>query len=329
MNTSIKHQPRAIVAHQSVKNLPVNLFGSVMGLAGLSLAWRLASTVYGASTMIAEAVGVVAVVVFIALALAYLAKWAKYPSAVKAEFTHPIAGNFFGTISIGILLLSTVVAGYSKALQELVWTIGAVSTIVFSSVMVARLLEGDVDPSHVAPACLIPGVATLDITVAGGALRMAWVHEVNLFAAGVGAILALAFFTLIFSRMMHKEPLPPGMVPSLMILMAPCEVGFLAYVNLAQRIDAFAALIFYFGLFLFLVLAVKIFRPSNRFGPGWWSISFPMAALSNAALKYAAAQNTAGLYYLAAAILLILTLTILVLFVRTLHTLVNGKLLGG
>jgi tellurite resistance protein len=53
-----------------------------------------------------------------------------------------------------------------------------------------------------------------------------------------------------------------------------------------------------------------------------------MAALSNAALKYAAVQETAGLYYLAGVILLILTIAIVVLFVRTLQSLVNGKLLG-
>jgi tellurite resistance protein len=328
MNTSIKDQPHAIAAQHSVKNLSVNLFGSVMGLAGLSLAWRLASRVYGASTLIAEVVGIAAIIVFIALASAYIVKWARYPSVVKAEFTHPIAANFFGTISIGILLLSAVVANYSTSLQGLAWTVGAISTIAFSSMMIVRLLEGNVDAKHVVPACLIPGVATLDITVAGGSLPMTWAHEVNLFAAGVGAILALIFLTLIFSRLMHKEPLASGMVPSMMILIAPFAVGFLAYVNMAQKIDAFAALLFYFGLFLFLVLAMKIFRSPGTFGPGGWAISFPMAALSNAALKYAAAQNISGLYYLAAVILAIVTIAIVVLFVRTLQALLNGKLLG-
>lgn len=33
----------------SVKNLPVSLFGAVMGLAGLSLAWRVASGVFGST----------------------------------------------------------------------------------------------------------------------------------------------------------------------------------------------------------------------------------------------------------------------------------------
>lgn len=32
-------------------------------------------------------------------------------------------------------------------------------------------------------------------------------------------------------------------------------LGFLAYVNVVQRIDAFAALLFYFGQFFFVVLA--------------------------------------------------------------------------
>jgi tellurite resistance protein len=312
-----------------VKNLPVNLFGAVMGLAGLSLAWRLASGVFGANIMIAEAVGIAAIGVFIALALGYIAKWAIYPSAVTHEFTHPTAGNFFGTITIAILLLSSVVAPYGTWLQEIVWTAGSISTIVLSFISLTRLLKGNIDGNHAVPALLIPGVATLDIAVAGGTLPMAWAHEVNLFAASVGAVVAIVFFTMIFSRLVHQAPLASGMIPSMMILMAPFEVGFLAYVNVVQRVDTFAALLFYSGLFFFIILATKIFRPSVAFAPGWWAISFPMAALSNAALKYAAARQTIVLHYLAGVILVIVTIAIVVLFVRTLHLLVSGELLGG
>jgi tellurite resistance protein len=329
MNTTIQNRPAMVASRNSVKNLPVNLFGAVMGLAGLSLAWRLASNVFGASPMIAEGIGIAAIAVFIALALGYIAKWARYPSVVKNEFTHPVLGNFFGTITIGILLLSSVVAPYSKWLQEIVWTVGAIATMVLSFTSVTRLLKGNIDGNHAVPAWLISGVATLDIAVAGGSLPMAWAHEVNLFATSVGAIVAIVFFTMIFSRLVHQAPLASGMIPSMMILMAPFEVGFLAYVNVMQRVDTFAALLFYFGLFFFIILATKIFRPSIAFAPGWWAISFPMAALSNAALKYAAAQQTIVLHYLAGVILVIVTIAIVVLFVRTLHILLNGELLGG
>lgn len=328
MDITINNPPGTMAPQLSVKNLPVNLFASVMGLAGLSLAWRLASRVFDASMVIADVVGIAAIVVFIALALGYAAKWAKYPGIVKGEFTHPMTGNFFGTITIGILLLSAVIAPYSEALQKLVWAIGTIATIALSFVILARLLKGNVNTEHAVPAWLIPGVATLDIAVAGGSLPMAWAHEVNLFAASAGTVVAIVFFTMIFSRLVHQAPLPSGMVPSMMILVGPFEVGFLAYVNIMHSVDAFAALLFYFGLFLFVILALMVFRPSIAFGPGWWAISFPMAALANAALKYAAARESVGLHYLAGAILVIVTAAIAVLFVRTLHILANGKLLG-
>lgn len=175
---------------------------------------------------------------------------------------------------------------------------------------------------------LIPGVATLDIVVAGGTLPMAWAHEVNLLAAGVGTVVAIAFFTMIFSRLVHQAPLASGMIPSMMILMAPFEVGFLAYINVVQRVDAFAGFLFYFGLFLFIILATRIFRSSIGFATGWWAISFPMAALSNAALKYAAARQFIVLHYVAGALLVLVTIAIVVLFVRTLRILMNGELLG-
>ena len=97
----------------SIKNLPVNLFGSVMGIAGLSLAWRLTSHEFGVSPYISGAIGTLAVVVFLLLSGGYLVKWFRHPGAVAGEFRHPIAGNFFGTITIAILLLSSVVAPVS------------------------------------------------------------------------------------------------------------------------------------------------------------------------------------------------------------------------
>ncbi|HZW19740.1 SLAC1 anion channel family protein [Noviherbaspirillum sp.] len=329
MNTASAAGATAAGKHVSVKNLPVNLFGSVMGLAGLSLAWRLAHDAYGTSAAIADTIGVIAILAFIAIGLGYLAKWGKYPQAVRAEFEHPIAGNFFGTITIAILLLSAVIGNYSAMLQQVIWTIGAISTIVLSFIIVSRLLRGNVDGGHAVPAWLIPGVATLDIAVAGGTMPMVWAAELNLFSAAVGAVVALVFFTLIFARLVHKEALPAGMVPSLMILIAPFEVGFLAYVNIVQKVDMFAALLFYFGLFMFVVLAFKVFRPSVPFAPAWWAISFPIAALANAALKYAAVSGTWVLSLIAAVILFILSVAIAVLFVRTLHILFNGKLLAG
>ncbi|CAB3864073.1 SLAC1 anion channel family protein [Achromobacter piechaudii] len=329
MSTLLKSLPRATPARASLGNLPVNLFASVMGIAGLSIAWRQASAEYGVTPRIAEGVGIVALIVFVLLGAAYLAKAIKHPRAVVAEYRHPVAGNFFGTITIAILLLAAVVAPLDLATAAIMWSVGAMLTIALCFAIAGRLLQGKIDIAHAVPAWFIPGVATLDITVTGGPMPMAWAHELSLFALAVGTMIALLFFTMIMSRMIHHEPLPAAMVPSMLILMAPFAVGFLAYTSYTQRVDAFAGLLFYFGLFIFLALAPKVFRRGIPFASGWWAISFPMAALTSAALKYAAFAQAWPVTAIALALLSLLTLSIAVLFLKTLRILLNGKLLAG
>lgn len=312
----------------SIEHLPVNLFASVMGIAGLALAWRQASHAFGVSPLFSEAAGLLAVAVALGLGTGYAVKALKHWDAVAAEFEHPIAGNFFGTIAIAILLLSAVIAPVSQVSAEVVWTVGVAVTFVLCFNIAGRLLQGKVDIAHAVPAWFIPGVATLDINVTGGTMPMPWAHEVNLFAMAVGTVLALVFFAIIMARLIHHEPLPMAMTPSLMIMMAPFEVGFLAYTNFMQRIDTFAGMLFYFGLFLFLVLGPKVFRKGVPFGAGWWALGFPLAALTGAALKYATYAQAWPVTAIAIALLGILSVAIAVLFAKTMRMLFNGKLLA-
>lgn len=98
-NLSVAKPAESSQGTHSIKNLPINLFGSVMGLAGLSLAWRLASpglseaSIFGEN--LAEFIGMLSALVFVLLAVGYTSKWIKHPEAVKAEFSHPVTGNFF------------------------------------------------------------------------------------------------------------------------------------------------------------------------------------------------------------------------------------------
>jgi tellurite resistance protein len=311
----------------SVRYLPIGLFGSVMSVAGLSLAWRLASKAYGASIAVSNTIGIIALLVFAVLALSYLNKFFRYPDLVKHEFSHPVIGSFFGTVGISILLLSSVISSYSASAQLVVWTIGVVVTLALSAVMISRLLNGNSSAASAVPAWLIAGVGSLDIVVTGGALTADWTHEVNLLAAAIGSVSAVVFFVLIFSRLVHHEPLAEGMRPSKMILVAPFAVGFIAYVNLVQKVDMFAALLFYFALFLFVIISYRLIVKRPPFSSAWWAIGFPMAALSNSALIYAGAVGGKGLGFIAALLLFLLTVAVVVLSVRTIYALVTGRLL--
>lgn len=311
----------------STRHLPVSLFGSVMSVAGLALAWRLASKYYGADIAVANTIGILALLLFGVLSLSYLAKLLRYPELVRQEFTHPVIGSFFGTVGISILLLSSVIGSYSASAQLVVWSIGTAATLALSVIMVSRLLNGSAAPASVVPAWLIAGVGSLDVVVTGGALTAEWTHEINLLAAAVGGVSAIVFFVLIFSRLIHHEPLAAPMRPSKMILVAPFAVGFIAYVNLVRQVDMFAALLFYFGLFLFVIVAWRLATRPAPFSPAWWAIGFPLAALANAALIYADAVGGAMLGLVALLLLVLLTVAILGLALRTLHALGTGRFL--
>lgn len=314
-------------AFPSARHLPVSLFGSVMSVAGLALAWRLASKYYGADIAVANAIGMLALLLFGVLSLSYLAKLLRYPELVRQEFAHPVIGSFFGTVGISILLLSSVIGSYSASAQLVVWSIGTAATLALSVIMISRLLNGSAAPASVVPAWLIAGVGSLDIVVTGGALKAEWTHEINLLAAAVGGVSAIVFFVLIFSRLIHHEPLAAPMRPSKMILVAPFAVGFIAYVNLVQQVDMFAALLFYFGLFLFVIVAWRLMTQPAPFSPAWWAIGFPLAALANAALIYADAVGGVMLGLIAFLLLVLLTVAILGLALRTLYALGTGRFL--
>ncbi len=312
----------------SIRYLPVSLFGAVMSVAGLSLAWRLAGKAYGIGAELSNIIGIVALALFAVLVLAYVSKFFRYPQVVKMEFLHPVGGSFFGTVGISILLLSSVIGVYSGYCQLIVWTIGSVVTLTLSAIMISRLLHGNAAPATAVPAWLIGGVGSLDVVVTGGAFMTGWQYQVNLLAAAIGGVSAVVFFIRIFSRIVHEAPLAEAMQPSMMILVAPFPVGFIAYVNLVQRVDAFAALLFYFGLFLFAVISGRLLMKPPPFSPAWWAVGFPVAALTGAALMYAGSVGTFYLGVIAALLLIALSIGVFVLAVRTVFALFTGRLLN-
>lgn len=321
---SVEPAARASYSY-SIKQLPINLFASVMGVTGLSLAWRRAASLLAIPAQPGEIFGWMGVAIFLALAVAYIVKFTRHPGYVHAEFTHPVVGSFFGTISIGLLLISAFIFRYDAAFAEVIWILGALLTVGLAYVVVQKLLTSPQKGETMLPPLILPGVATLDITVTGAVMPFGWAYEVSVFAFAVGAVVGLVLIVLIFQRLRHLEALPPASRPMLMMLVPPFAVGFLAYTNL-NEIDTLASVLIYFGWFLLLVLAPVVFRFENSFGVAWWAISFPLAALSIASFRYAEALGGGVLMTISTGLFGFVALSISVLLVRTLHLALSGSL---
>jgi tellurite resistance protein len=311
--------------------LPIGLFGSVMGLTGLSVAWHLAQMHFGGPAWmrtVAPAIGLTAIATFVLLAACYTVKLATAFDAVKAEFRHPIAGNLFGTPIISILLLPIVLAPYSLTLARVLWAVGAVAMTLFAWMIVNRWMSDRQQVAHATPAWIIPLVGMLDVPLALPVLGLPPMHGVMVFALAVGLFFSVPLFTLILSRLLFEPPLPDALKPSLLILVAPFAVGYSTYTLTVGQTDLFAQALYMLTLF---VLAVLLSQLRNLpvccpFRVSWWAVSFPLAASAIAALRYATADQGAITDCIAIMLLALATLVVAGLFVRTLMGLFRGEL---
>lgn len=308
--------------------LPVSLFGSVMALSGLALAWRLAAAHFGLPASIGEVLGLLAAGVFVALMLCYGIKCVESAAAVRAEFAHPVAVNFFGTPIISLLLLAAVTAPYSVALTYALWGAGTASMLGFAWLIVSRWMSVRQQIAHATPAWMIPVVGTLNISIAGVTLGLPGAHALSAFGLAVGLFFAVPLFTMILSRLIFEEPMSQPLQPSLMILVATFAVGFSAYLSVVGRVDLFASSLFFLAVFMFTVLVPRLLRlrSATPFHISWWAVSFPLAAMANAALKFAMHRPSWPTEAFALAILAFTSLVILSQGVRTIAVIARGEL---
>lgn len=308
--------------------LPVGLFGAVMGLVGLSVAWREASRLYGVPGMVSDGIGVIAVAVFAVLVASYGLKCLTAWPAVKAEFNHPIAGCLFGTVLISLLLLPIVLARFSQTLALGMWLVGAIAMTLFAWIIVGRWMTDRQQSAHSTPAWMIPVVGLLDLPLAMPALGLPAGSGVGVFALAVGLFFAVPLFTLIFSRLLFEEPMPNALRPSLMILVAPFAVGYSTYTVVTGNHDVFAQALYMLTLFVLAVLIgqMRYLAACCPFRVSWWAVSFPLAASAICALRYAAVNPGPFTLSVAGLLLGIASVAIVGLFARTLKGVVAGEL---
>ena len=143
-------------------HLPVSLFASVMGIGGLSLAWRRAAATQLAPEWIGQALFWFALAVFVALVALYAAKWAVRPAAALNEARHPIKMPFLSTITIAVLVLATSGSELMLVAAQAMWWIGAIGQLALTiGIVSAWFSRPEIVPTMVTPAWFIPVVGNI------------------------------------------------------------------------------------------------------------------------------------------------------------------------
>lgn len=305
---------------------PVALFASVMGLAGLALAWRLAAQ-GTAFAWIGEAFAALAWAVFVLLCSVQWRRLRRDRAAWLAELRQPATAPFAGTFWISLLLLPMLLPASMAVPARVLWLGGAAGMAAFAWRCCRDWLAQPQAMAQVTAAWLIPAVGLLDIPLAFPALGWSALHEAMEYALAAGFLLAVVLFVLVSARLLFHPDWPPALRPSLLILVAPFAVGFSAYVALAGAVDAFARVLFHLDVLLLALLlprAVAWLR-EQPFLLSWWALGFPLAASAVAAQRYAMAVPSVVARPLAHALLAVATCTIVALLWRSLRGLLRGE----
>lgn len=306
----------ADMTESRLAHYPVTFFAVVMGLAGLSLALDAAERALGWSGVLSGGVYVATVAVFGVIAVVYVLKALRYPQEVVAEWRHPVRLAFFPAISISLLLIATAGLSHAPGLAEGLWLVGAALQAVLTIAVITGWIGARAfQHGHLSPAWFIPAVGNVVAPIAGAQLGHV---ELSWYFMSVGLIFWIVLLTLVINRLVFHDPLPGRLQPTLVILIAPPAVGFVAWMQLVGEVGPFAHILLNGAYFFTLIVAVQLPRILRLpFAMSFWALSFPFAAVTIASFVFAEATGSGAHRVIGAGLLAVLVGIIGALVLRT------------
>ena len=305
-----------------LKNFPVSFLAIGLGLIGFTLAWQKAEEILHIPVSLSPYLLYFTIAVVLLILGAYTLKMIRYFDEVKKEFNHPIKLNFYPILAKLFLIASIIFLASDLALSRYLWWIGVVLQFIFTIIIMSTWIQHDkFNIQHINPSWFIPVVGSIIIPIAG---VKHFSPELSWFFFSLGLFWWLILTTLVINRMIFHNPIPDKLIPTMFILFAPPVIGFISLTKLSGGLTPAGNLLYYFGLFLFILILFQLrlfFR--IKFFLSWWAYSFPLDALAIGTLLM---YHQSGLYFFKVAsvvIFIILNLVILMLLIKTIIAMKN------
>jgi len=328
MNATIASAAAAPIAAAQgrLEHMPVSMFSIVMGLAGTTIALEKAEHLWAWSVSPSAVMLALTALVYVAISVAYSAKFVLHRKHVVAEFNHPIRLSFFPAMSIGMLLLAIAAMGHYPGVSLVLWAVGATVQLLFTLAILSNWMHHEkFQVQHSNPAWFIPIVGNILVPIAGVPLGF---QEVSWFYFSVGLMMWTPLLAVLFNRFFFHPMVPSKLLPTLFILIAPPAVGFISWVKLHNGVvDDVARIFYYFGLFItLLLLAQAKYFMKVSFALPWWAYTFPVAALTIATSVML--EKVGGSFFAMLFPLLLSALVVLVsvICVRTVIAMMRGQI---
>ncbi|HTJ11239.1 MAG TPA: hypothetical protein VL547_04420, partial [Dinghuibacter sp.] len=158
------------------------------------------------------------------------------------------------------------------------------------------------------------------------------IHEVCVFFFVTALLFTAILIVVIFTRLLFQAELAAPMYPTLLLLSVPFSMTFSIYdIMTGGRADMVGAFLFYGALFMAAVFGRRIFFCMVRFqfSVSFWTVSFPLAALTVAAFRFAHHSTIVFVKVIPFVLLVGTSLIILALFFQTFHFIIAEYIIRG
>ena len=307
--------------------VPASFFGIVLGLLGLSAAWRAGSRLWDLPTLPADALALLGSVVWATVLVLFAAKWVLARETGLAEARDPIHCCFIGLAGVATILVSVAALSWSGAAALALFALGTAFSLVFGVWTNGTLWQGGRNPAMSTPVLYLPTVAGGFVAALGAAAH--GFPMLAQLAFGAGFFSWLAIESVLVHRLYTGEPLAPGLRPTLGIQLAPPAVGAVAALVVLGEAGRplVAAMAGYALLQALVLLRLLPWIRRQPFVPGYWGFAFGATALATATLRLADTGADEGARLLAAVIFGAANIVIGAVTVGTLRLAWQGRLL--
>ncbi|MBN2109677.1 MAG: SLAC1 anion channel family protein [Methanosarcinaceae archaeon] len=260
-----------------LKNFPNSFLAICLGLIGFTLAWQRAETILILPFTISNYLLYISVMVMGIVLATYTLKIVKYPDEVRKEFNHPVKLNFYPILAKLFLITSIIYLSIDFLVAKYLWWGGVVIQFVFTLIIMSAWMKHKYEIHHINPSWFIPVVGSIIVPIAGVEI---YSESLSWFFFSIGFFWWLILTVLVMNRVIFHHPIPDKLIPTFFILFAPPVIGFISITKLMGSLNPFGYIMYYFGLFMFILLMYQ-FRMFLKihFYLSWWAYSFPMDAL--------------------------------------------------
>lgn len=266
---------------------PIPIFGSALGLLGLSILAQLNPMLmaYPIVSKLSLALGLFILLLGIAI---HTTRFIYHNETACGDMKNLMVFPFLGQVGIALLLLAEALRHNFYEIAKLLFELGLLNIIIIKCWWLLRLVESKLVWEVAAPSWFVPPIGCLYIAILSKQFGFGKIAFCGLMTGLLGGLLA----SLMIATRLYKDcKLPQTATPALTIIVA-LPALLLMWLT-ANNVNSSVTLYLYqLNTITYCVAAILFFQLMRRpFSISWWAFGMPLTALSISLIEFGNAHH--------------------------------------